>query len=86
MSSSQNEKGARFLKRVQEVGELTVTVLASSTFPSASSESSTRAAQRLVGGLPGQTEERINRLAAKLDKLVAADRGAVAGHKEHATG
>lgn len=75
-SSSNDERGARFLRRVQQVGELNVTVLASSKFPSASSESSTLAAKRLIGALPGQQAERVNRLAAKLDKLVAADREA----------
>jgi hypothetical protein len=74
-SSSGSARGARFTQRVQQLGELRVTVLASSKLPMASSESSTLAAQRLVGGLYGKQSDRIDRLAAKLDRLVAADRG-----------
>jgi len=76
MSSSPNKtRGARFLQRVRSAGKLSVTVLASSKPLPKSSAKSKCVARYLIGGLEGSRPERVNRLAAKLDKLVSADRG-----------
>jgi hypothetical protein len=72
-SSSKPARGERFLSRVQQAGELTVTVMATSSCAAVSSAKSKQAAQQMVGGLHG-SGERVNRLALKLDRLVNADR------------
>lgn len=75
MNSSSSSKGHRFLQRVKAAGEPNVTVMASPSRSAVLSQPSARAAQSMIGGLPSRQAFRVTRLAAKLDKLVAADVG-----------
>lgn len=87
-SDKTRKKGARFRAFADRVGVPPVSVLASGEgFEPVASAQAQRAAEVLVGGLVARTASgtRVNRLAVKLTRLVALDRGANRSEEQAAT-
>ncbi|MGH7269160.1 MAG: hypothetical protein ACREJ3_01915 [Polyangiaceae bacterium] len=87
MNDGKSKKGGRFealVAAVEAEGPLGATVLASDRPRRAASNLAERAARQMVGVVAGDGGARVDRLAALLDKLRAADAGATPSKRRHA--